>query len=539
MEPPTAVCEGGLSEIKQYYEDLDQTGFVDQCHCTIAVIGNKMAGKSSFVKTMQNKVDSRTNRSDQAASDETTIVFNFEPVDIKCDKKKIKAKFIDFGGDKIYHNAYQLTFSHHDGLAVFIVKMGQFEEELANVGPREAARQVLAKWVAQIYQAVPDLDPPVLVLTHKDEYRGAGEKERFSDLQKELLAEYEEIMRENSAVRRFGKVFEISYEDDNEVKAWIESFMDYLYPRIEKYTVRLPKSWTRTFEEIKQKRKHLVNCTDLLEHEKSVIKYHWRSGDVLWYPDNSDIADNSSFRDNSSLEDVIFHDIGMVTKVVALFFHHHNSLELRPNTGWSGSQAKGILPEDLALTLVNDTLSVTAQERNTDPSAKLFINLLKAFKLIHGPAPNNAISCYVVPYFMDLVGPPTHSGDVSLGANMTVLGLATPDYAYQQLTVVFLKKMSNKGQVFPYGNGASVKETHSDVHLYHDADSQRINIRVETDKDKVDQAVKTLNEVEQLVKDEMGGSAQLLYEVLCAHCLTLKRPNPAVVSQKRGGEHCM
>lgn len=537
VKPPLAVCEGGLNEVKKYYSDIDKSRSVERCHCTVAVIGNKMAGKSSLVHTIQQMKDSRTNRSKEAANDETTKVFNFVTANIKNNQETFRANFIDFGGDKVYHHAYKLTF-RHGCILVFVVSIEEFYKERKDCGPSEATRQVLARWVAQMSLVIPGFRSPVLVLTHKDKF-----PVEFQNLKAELLKEYDTIMEDTlqsdkgkadgmEKSYKFAHVLDISHNDfdDGGVDKHVRSFIAHLHQHLEFYIETWPLLWLDTFSLIKKQDKHMVKFSEVskdpnfkAEDVEVALEVHRRSGDILWY------------RDNSALRDIVFHDIRMVTKVISLFFHHKDSAKRPPigecgiyTSSWSGKQSKGILPEGLALKMVESTLSDGVDEvDNYDltQKAKLFIELLKTFKLIHGPAPHNGFHCYVVPYFMDAVGPPTHSGQVSLGVDVTVLKLGVPDYAYQQLTVAFLRKNRDEYQVFAYGNGASAKAVNSDIHLYHDTDSQQIHLRVETDKETLPRAVESLGTLVKLVKEEMGQDLQ--YDVLCVHCLTLNRLNPA------------
>ena len=71
IEPPYAVCQGGFDAIKQYYLDLE-TGKELLSLTTAVVIGRKMAGKSSLVRSLHSKQIMKTDRSQEAPVDATT-----------------------------------------------------------------------------------------------------------------------------------------------------------------------------------------------------------------------------------------------------------------------------------------------------------------------------------------------------------------------------------------------------------------------------------------------------------------------------------
>lgn len=74
--PPSEVCEQGLKSIRQYFVDLSTGVRKTIPAVTMAVIGQKMSGKTSLIKTLQNKQRKRvlTNREPSAAYDEATKV---------------------------------------------------------------------------------------------------------------------------------------------------------------------------------------------------------------------------------------------------------------------------------------------------------------------------------------------------------------------------------------------------------------------------------------------------------------------------------
>ena len=150
IEPPYAVCEGGFSDIKQYYKDLED-GKDTMTLSTVVLIGRKEAGKSTLLNAMRqsseiysglnvdivgdrgnNKDNSKqgqdtanANKDDRGEGNkvEKTKVFEFKEIvigDRGHEKKSINV--IDFGGDEAYHYAYQLTF-RRDCIPIVVVNV--------------------------------------------------------------------------------------------------------------------------------------------------------------------------------------------------------------------------------------------------------------------------------------------------------------------------------------------------------------------------------------------------------------------------------
>ena len=203
LEPPYFVCEGGLENIRQYYTDIDR-GSHSMTLASVVVIGRKMAGKTSLIKSLRAKkivptyrrdgaLGQTVERAESSGVDETTKVFNFIEIcltDPDGNQQDKIVNVVDFGGDEIYHHAYQLTF-RKDCKPIVVVNIIQYEEQSQLYGRREATRRVLFDWLAQLYLACPQLDRPLLVLTHKDL---AGE--RFSKLREELMETITELYRD-------------------------------------------------------------------------------------------------------------------------------------------------------------------------------------------------------------------------------------------------------------------------------------------------------------------------------------------------------
>ena len=99
-EPPSAVCQGGFEDIKQYYNDLKK-GCTHIVLSTIVLIGRKEAGKSTLLRAMQSGFNADVKPKDV----KKTAVFEFQTVNLNHGDETHKVQIVDFGGDDVYHYA--------------------------------------------------------------------------------------------------------------------------------------------------------------------------------------------------------------------------------------------------------------------------------------------------------------------------------------------------------------------------------------------------------------------------------------------------
>ena len=104
ISPPYEVCEQGLQAIRKYYTDLEQSGGKKLPIVSAAVIGNRMAGKTSLINSLKSRERQLTHRNKEGIDDDTTEVFKID--DITVDDSLLKV--FDYGGDRVYHIAYHM-----------------------------------------------------------------------------------------------------------------------------------------------------------------------------------------------------------------------------------------------------------------------------------------------------------------------------------------------------------------------------------------------------------------------------------------------
>lgn len=549
VEPPYFVCQGGIKSINPYYEDLEQ-GQHPITLSTVAVIGRKMAGKSSLVKSLIDKSIVRTSRQKKQCvqvkkstiKDEATKVFCFEKLMVSDDQgNEDSVKVIDFGGDDVYHYAYQLTF-RKDCIPLIVVDMEEYERMSNQWGRREATRKLIYEWIAQLYLACPDLDDPILVLTHKDVFvKTRGDLVLYENLKKELKFTIGELFLEFSkmyssaenikafahssaklGIFREAEICEIRHDEEyNYVYGKLEKIIS---ERVQKSKVSLPLTWWKIVTDVQDVRKPCCTYDELLDslqRESSdattrfdvILDFMQRAGLILRYPDVTD------------LRNVIFHNVSEVTKVIALLFDH------------SISEHCGIIK--------TDTLNRLLSGRETDSQIPSDITtaLLRTFKLIHGPISYNNMDCFMIPQFMPNHVFPTNHGEVSMKVSLNFVGLAPPKYAYHQLTVNFLscivaygQKANVEAQQFPYGNGISAQlpfgsdsDMCLEVHLIHEIDDQKVTLQLEGCVTQIHKLWTLLKMLLQQFSEEittLWKATQVRYEVPCPHCYISAQLNP-------------
>lgn len=593
IEPPHYVCEGGLESIRQYYTDSNN-GNNTMVLATIAVIGRKMAGKTSLVKSLHAKQIVPTYRTDNSQSDfvdqldasyksdETTKVFNFLKTKLLSYDKTQNGKtvsVIDFGGDEIYHHAYQLTF-RKDCIPIVVVNIIQYEDESRLWGRREASRRVVFDWIAHLYLACPSLERPLLVLTHKDRA-----KERFKQLKSELLATINELHREllhensldvkiecmkNASVVGFFLDTEITEVQHGAAYSSVFSELeDIICERVRKSEISVPTSWTEIMDSIKSRPESHLNMKELfsglsedsLQQRRVILEFMKRSGQILSYADDIPLGDdrhidssNDSYEDYDDFSDysddesrgrrlrswldlaepewvldyTIFHNVSKVTDMVKRLFDH------------SSAEHKSVLKEEELEQMWQANTSEECPRIPTD----IAILLLTAFNLIYGPTTVNGNSdCYIIPYFMKKHEFTLTRSDINLQSEMVFVGLSIPLYAYQQMTVRFIMLMQQpENTVHAFGNGASGRcsshwSTHTpesgpkvfEAQLIHVPEHQKVIIRVQTDVSQVNSGWKMFLRIIKGLTDAVKTtwpSVIIRHDFTCPHCQLINDLNP-------------
>lgn len=564
IEPPYAVCEGGLSDVRQYYKDLgdDKTPMILS---TVILVGKKHAGKSTLLSAMSNGFAAKS-KSDKGV--EKTKVFEITPVDLRgSGSHQSTVNVIDFGGDEVYQYAYRLTFCK-DCIPIVVVDIEEYENLAIEFGMREATRRVAFDWLSHIITICPEVQEPILVSTHRDRYQ---DEKKYNDLCEQLKKTVKNLTGEllhgtdrsktltifkdsdsesvTSCVFKKGDVFSTGFvSSDERYCKELKRLEERLYERVEQSKGVIPAIWQQIIALVdnEKEKSHLI-LKDLLNDQQrtstveAVLSFMKKSGRILYYP----AVGFSFLEDMDILNDKVFHNMPALTELISSLYDHNMKREI----------VVGATATDQAFTKHNSYLMngvMSSQDlRNLisgDTGQMPFdisIALLKKFKLLHGPVTiNSKGNWYLIPYFMPKHNFAVKAGEVSLQATLNFVGLKVPDYAFHQMTVAFLEHMAGRCyQVFPYGNGASTKihtksdsgENELDITMIHDTDGQRIVVRAEGYATTVHTVWEEFcSLIQRLSKESKSAwpATQIAYEILCPHCLVLDKANPALINHK-------
>lgn len=592
VEPPLAVCLDGFSNIKQYYKDLER-GRTAITLSTIVLIGNKEAGKSTLLKAMQNDF-----KREILPGVEKTKVFEIKEIDLSSPDLEQRVRVIDFGGDTSYQHAYQLTF-RKDCIPMVVVSMQEYKREAEEKGSREATRRVAFDWLSHLLMVAPGSKSPILILTHSDKFvNKEGEfKSLKADLintirilQRELFKEYRKSRRMGffkSRSRKASEIFENSVFDigyhQNTSDEIFTPLKEALMKRARKSKATLPDSWKEEIDSILSKTdmsyldySHLSSKLSEVALDK-LLSFMQRSGLLLRYTDeqheisrsiwernDKDEASSSSSSSNNSTDDesdddeeddgrddksapinlpmsnFLFHNIPAVAKLISTLYDHtmmkHIVIQEARNMIYESWKSDSFSRNGIIQKQTLEDITEACGFQFSVGTA-----LLSRYKLLYGPVNLNfTANNYLLPHFMPkhTVFPP--DAEIKLYGAMIFRGLKVPEYAFQQMTVVFLEALRNRTyQAFPYGNGASVKlnlndsSQELDAHLIHDVRGHQMAIRVEGSMTCVHDIWKTFIDLLRKLRLEVKKTwpaTKFDLKLSCPHCLVLQRSNPAFLN---------
>ncbi|KAI8488315.1 hypothetical protein Bbelb_339110 [Branchiostoma belcheri] len=98
IKPPAEVCDQGIAAIRQYFEELERSEEKISAQLKVVILGEKMAGKTSLVRTLDSGKSTLTEEEDRTHCVEIT---QWAPDD------NITFEVYDFGGHDVYHLTHQ------------------------------------------------------------------------------------------------------------------------------------------------------------------------------------------------------------------------------------------------------------------------------------------------------------------------------------------------------------------------------------------------------------------------------------------------
>ncbi|XP_078697446.1 uncharacterized protein LOC144925343 [Branchiostoma floridae x Branchiostoma belcheri] len=113
IKPPAEVCRQGIAAIRQYFDELERSEGKESAHLKVVVLGEKMAGKTSLIQTLDKGESTLTEVEDRTHCVEIT---QWAPND------NITFQVYDFGGHDVYHLTHQF-FLTPDAFYLLLVNL--------------------------------------------------------------------------------------------------------------------------------------------------------------------------------------------------------------------------------------------------------------------------------------------------------------------------------------------------------------------------------------------------------------------------------
>lgn len=556
--PPYDICKEGLEAVRKYYEDSKISIGQHMPTISAAVIGEKMAGKTSLIWSLKKRLRTLTHRNIDSYKDDTTIAFKVEEINMA----NYPLRVFDFGGHRVYHMAYQLTI-RKNYIPIVVVNMEQFNGLVADIGTKEASRLLCMNYMSHLYLSCPKLGAPILVLTHSDRV-----KETFDNLQEQLLSALDSLKNEMLEEERklsgnklvkidhfksehplFDKkdIFVLSNQDDLEV---LQRLILRLNKRCDLHKFIIPTLWIEmgVYFDGCQNLPYL-KLTEIDEKypgdpKHHILRYMHNIGRVLW------------FERNETLKKYVFHRISVITGIITELYHHHAQKrwdekirDVAPYVYLSKTISRekyrqlvekffssGILDAALLTSLYDNRNGRFPFQHalTTDFHYCIALSLLQTFYLICGPIRTEPRETYILPYFSSeciaITAP--QPGQIRLSFIIQFAVLPPPPYVYDLLTIVYLNLYREPtNRLIAARNGAQVKHKTTVSRLVHDSKQQMIHLCMDTDVDNLDRSWKRVIEiVDELMHKllDVFVAARPICKFICPHCILIGQKPEAI-----------
>ncbi|XP_019616597.1 PREDICTED: malignant fibrous histiocytoma-amplified sequence 1 homolog [Branchiostoma belcheri] len=139
IKPPYEVCRQGIAAIKQYFEELGRSEEKTSAHLKVVILGEKMAGKTSLIRTLDSGKSTLTEVEDRTHCVEIT---QWTPDD------NITFEVYDFGGHDVYHLTHQF-FLTPDAFYLLLVNLQTYSCS------EERYRKAVGFWLDTLTARVP------------------------------------------------------------------------------------------------------------------------------------------------------------------------------------------------------------------------------------------------------------------------------------------------------------------------------------------------------------------------------------------------
>ena len=552
--PPYSVCKQGIKAVQRYYKDLQLERGQNQKLIPITVIGKTRAGKTSLVRSLQDSTRVLTNRTSTADKlDEATRVFNICEAEVNDSCKLV---FIDFGGQEIYHFAYQLTFKAQS-VPLLVIDISEFDQLLTENGEDKACQEVCMEWLSHLYLSRPSLDRPVVALTHCDTDLITKEqlqlrKQQLVDITERLRIEL--ITKEKNVSMLTNPLLDMTTFCDISLpliklvdilefsassgQAEIHALEQALVKAASALVNEIPGSWYAILLDItSRKDEPYIKVTDIVKgirksRKRYTLQYIHEIGRIMW------------FQEIEILSGYIFHQTKILSSLVGILYNHaqgrtwedrmhcflpYEFCERQIETREYEKMVKdfrqtGVIEAALLHNLLNTESSLPVQ---------IAITLLKTFHLICGPIGTEEKQKFIVPYFsqttITVIDDIAHL--IPLKVDLFLNGLPVPKYVYHLITAAYLDihiDMFNK--VKAGRSGAHVLEENGiNRYLIHNVQNQKVTLITLASPQTIGEAwKKQLDALKQITAELESVWRGVRYEHVfyCSHCVLTKQQHP-------------
>ena len=550
QEPPSHVCQQGVKAIELYYRELQHSSVIQRPVISAAVIGNRMAGKTSLIRSLKHERRSLTHSSFNTQEDETTRVFQVNEVTAGNTNLRV----FDLGGDAVYHISYQLTI-RPNYIPIVVVSMEQFDHLASGSNVLEATRQLCMDYLSHLYLACPKLGKPILVLTHQDKLVDSIFQQRKDQLLGAISTIRKQIIEEESAVLREGQILSYIdhlYDQKSSVFASkdlfifgcdmsrvdnIFSLLDTLSCRCEENSAFVPSIWLQIvtfFEES-------TGCPFIpvsevfakfpTESTPVVLRSMHTEGRIFW------------FEKDPTLKELIFHRISAITEVIEVLFEH------RSEALWEQRQKvfkpcrvegklitcviyKKLVKDFLSSGVLDQAILTSLLNSHSIPMDKA-LAILHAFYMICGPIVPQTRPKFIIPYLaQNSIEVPSLPAIDQLRVQLDVkfVGFSPPSYVYHLLVVAFLNKFTDpRYKIKAAGNGAVVYRATTKIAVIHNSRSRQICIVSDMPVGDLTTSWKTAVSIMDTILAQLKSiwvASHPMCTFICTHCLYIGETQP-------------
>ena len=564
--PPLTVCEQGVKAVRKYFKDLELFKGSNQRLIPVTVIGKSRAGKTSLVRSMQANERVLTERSPadgQAVAqtagqkrDDATKVFKVCEADIDDTCKLI---FADFGGQSIYHFAYQLTFKEKF-VPFLVVDIADFDRLVSQRGDKAACQEASMEWLSHLYIACPKLGRPVVVLTQCDEIPDAhlieNRKQQLINITEKLRLNI--IKSEKSVASSSSPLFIMSSFTDTSGSLLsgekillfsAESSASDIHALKQKFAdegkgliTTIPGNWYKVFLDMREvKDKPYIEIVILMKqypdenNPEIILQYLHDTGRIMW------------FSKIKVLSQYVFHRPEVLTNLIEVLFSHTQEKtwvqrleDFIPFDGIEYGEYKDMVEQFKSSGVMEGALLHNLLLNESQLSPEVAVEVLKTFHLIHSCSPcgdDMTSQKYIIPYFAPkpIVAPVINSQFIPLKVDIFLRGLPVPGYVYSLITAAYLDINPMPFCLPEVGtNGATVEQGDGMIsYLLHSVQEKRVTLIMLTPPKKVGNAWKSQLKCLEAIIDELKSVWKAVrYEKVfyCSHCLLTIKQSPEHVT---------